>query len=277
MAISLQSIMEITPLQAKAVKESCVKFLGKFWILYNKILRKATRPVRMQSLSSFILYMEKVEKLARDTVSEERNQSRKDLYKSVKVSTQEKERKLLEGGGTKTPPGYVACARCHYPYIDQPSINKEFERKNKLALEQYKNEMEKWNDYESGIGEAPMHKDGKQMKQKPGAPRVKQSLLRCHCHQMQRSVYNGAHSCPINCSDKDGKKYSRCPICECTCGFVWRISDHYSIVAQSKVDSNKGTSNYLQRWDETNRWFEESTMAGYHAAGYARDSLIEGT
>ena len=75
MAISLQSIMESAPLQAKAVKESCVEFLGKFWILYNKILRKATRPVRMQSLSLLILYMEKVEKLARDTVSEEQNQS----------------------------------------------------------------------------------------------------------------------------------------------------------------------------------------------------------
>ena len=104
--------------------------------------------------------------------------------------------------------------------------------------------------------------------------KVKKQLLRCHCHQMQFLVFDGANTCPINCLDKKGQKYVSCPICDCTCRFVWRIVDHCAIVAESKLDSDKKPS-HIQRCDESNRWFNESVMAGHHAAEYARTSLIE--
>ena len=118
----------------KASKESRVDFLAQFWVFNNEINRKASRPLRLDSLLGYTALMERVERKARESLHDERAALKSGILKSVPVKEQEKKRGFMQYNGEKPPKGCEKCPMCEHTYVDAPPCNKANELKINLPL-----------------------------------------------------------------------------------------------------------------------------------------------
>lgn len=247
------SVISSMPKQAKVAKDELTDWFADFYFLHRdmaKVCRSLQiSPPSIQNTRSnawfneMIVWLENRYESGLEEAAKQAKQKSSTLLAGEHMTLEERKREFEKDGGTKAPNGMNICPMCQHEYVDQPACNAANKAANEKAYSDYQQAYE---EYENAARDTKKKKKKKDVNvpSKPKAPALKPLLLRCHCSQYKFSVFDRANTCPIKCKDKNGNKYTEgnCPICECQCSFLWKMSDTAKIVAEIAASKEKAAS-----------------------------------
>jgi len=286
MTIKMSSLFQNPPPKTKTGKFELASYLAKFWLTFRCMERKSRRLPRTltSNLDSVSKIMSKIEEMAKTDVAEEKNQSHKiPELKSHQVTTAERQRKFLDGGGFKVPKGYENCVMCGHCYVDQLPGNSTNHDTNKEVLLLHEKICNEWKEFKDGKREnAPVNKDGKTLTKRPAAPKTLHDIFRCHCIEFSYSHYSNNSNCPIKCTDPLTKLMydpNECPICNCSCMFACRMVDYNQLVSHKFLHESKDgigeKTSIMKNKAAANHWFDCAAKAETLARDSTRGFLCE--
>ena len=259
-------------IREKENKKECAVILVKAWfILKNITVLDETRSTRSFDLDQFYGTLQQIEEIAGEELENTRVRLR--AMKSIPFPTGERERKWCEGGGTATGAQFPVCPKCGHIYIDFPPYNAERDQQNKSEYAKYVNDRNHLRQFKAKERkDPPRDPNGKPLK-KIGAPITQKLHVRCHCHQMHRSVLRNG-SCPLNCT------YGICVICTCACSFLCTTTDYFTYVQNKALDSKSGNNRHDAE-EQSRDWFNAGIRAYKNAesdaASYYNEQKKQGS
>ena len=224
-------------------KVAAAGVLVDFWFLYCELEITSPRYSRESKLANrdFVGMLTRIEQITKEEIDE--SAVRDKTLKSVVIVRKEKDRLYKQGGGYLSSNKKLhKCPKCTHGFVDEPPSNKNAKKKNTEETTNWKRQCLKLDDFEKGISDAfPTDKHGRQLLKIP-APKLVPLLGHCHCVQLHASYTNSMNKCPVDCVDPETKiqhPHGECPICKCTCSFVYELKKHDTIVAAVEFEKKE--------------------------------------
>lgn len=265
-------------LPKKFNKVDAVGMLVDFWWLYREMEVLSPRYSREceKDKTDYVAMLQRTEMFVREDIKQVAISNK--LLKSVSVSKVESDRLFKQDGGFLSQNKKLRnCPKCGHCFVDEPPSNKDVKKKNNQLTAEFQRQGKVLHDFELGISDVfPVDKKtGKQLHEIK-APTFGALLGHCHCVQLHASLNNPSHKCPWECKDpKTKKQFNRgdCPLCNCTCSFIYQLKNHDAVVTAVLTEKKNQTTVTPGRRAAASNFLVQAATAGSMMRDNAMSSL----
>jgi hypothetical protein len=214
----------------KKGKNLTTSLMSSHFLAFSKLFKEVNDKILMPSrmfrtvLDDFLIcYNQALEFLQREKAGDLKNNN----VTLSSISTQEPQRRFLEGGGFAPDlTVYQTCFFCAHDSVDHPPEMKDHKVHLVEAVEEHNKQLALFDESQQTGVPYTSSKTGKTMKRRPPLV-VPNFIVRCHCSQMECTSSSGRGSCTectANGAKLDNEGVCSCDKCRCQCDKAYKVS-----------------------------------------------------